>query len=161
MTYEHDGRSDLFLYEDDGEALLALIEELTGEPRQGVDIEDSWGNGDVVGADYDWNEIGVMVIGDRTSVAVSSASIGGVPVSTTEGIAVGSARDAVVAAEGFDVYDEDADGIAEAMGVGAVEVPGTKSLVRPGEVGVEYVAIRLEDDAVHEIQAPGSDFGDI
>lgn len=161
LTYEHDGQSERFVYQDDGEALLALVEDLTGEPREGVDIEDPWGNGDVVGAKYEWDEIVVSVLGERTSVSVSAAAVGGVPLATEEGVAVGATRDAVADAGGFDVYDEDGDGVADEMAIGAVEVPGTESLANPGEVGVVYAMVRLENDTVFEIQSPGNDFSDV
>ena len=160
ITYEHDGQTQDYPFESDGEYLLALVEELTGEPRQGVPIEGPYGSD--WGTGYEWDEMSVIVHNEEnTSVRVSSPTVGEVPITTTEGLSVGSSRDEVVAAGGRDGWDEDQDGVADYMDLGEQEVPGTQSLARPGEVGILFVLVELDDDTVVEIQSPANDFSDI
>lgn len=147
---------------DEPEPLLSLIEELTGEPRQGEDFEDPWGNGEVVGAIYRWDDISVSVMEEGpASVAVLAPTVGDVPIRTESGIAVGDAREAVLAAGGWDEWDEDGDGVADNLGIDAQEVEGTQSLSRPGEIGREYVLVVVDDDVVSRVQSPANDFSDL
>lgn len=144
------------------EPLLAVVEQLTGEPAVGEDVEDPWGNGDVWGTRYVWDEISVSVPNEGTaSVAVSAPAVGGIPVRTTGGIGVGASREDVVAAGGWDEWDADADGRADCLGMDAHPVEGTQSLGRPGEVGRQFVLVGLEGDVVTQIQSPSNDFSDI
>ncbi len=143
------------------EAVLVLIEQLTGQPRAGTDMEDPWGQGDVAGTLYEWDEITVSVMGERASVVVRAPSVGGVPFRTAQGIGVGSTREEAVAAGAWDGWDEDGDGVADYLGIGEREVPGTQSLTRPDQVGIEYVMLRVAGDVVEQIHVPANDFSDI
>lgn len=159
VTYEHAGATQEFPFMDDGEELLALVEELTGQLRQGEEIEGPYGG--EWGTAYKWDEISIIVAGDQTRVSVAAPSVGGVPVVTPEGLSVGSGRNEVVAAGGRDGWDADEDGVADYMDLGEQQVPDTQSLSRPGEVGILFVTVELDDDVVVEIQAPANDFSDI
>lgn len=159
ITYEVAGATTVFPFHGGGEELLGLIEELTGEPRQGEDIEGPYGGNWATG--YAWEEISVTLSGEYANVSVVAPTIGGVPVQTPEGLTIGSSRDEVVAAGGRDGWDADEDGVADYLDLGAQEVPDTESLSRPGEVGILFVTVELADDAVVEIQAPANDFSDI
>jgi hypothetical protein len=145
----------------DAEAVLALMEELTGQPRAGTPVEGPYGS--ELGTRYDWEGVSVLVndASGRASLTVDAASIGDLPVATAGGLAVGSSRDAVVAAGAWDDWDEDQDGVADWMGVDAVEVPGTTSLSRDGAVGIEYITLHVSGDTVVELQVAGNDFSDI
>lgn len=143
-----------------GEDLVGLLEEITGQPGQAADIEGPYGG--VEGRSYTWDTITVLLHdGGRTSMSVRGAEIGGVPIESAEGITVGSDRSAVEAAGSRDLYDEDGDGLADAVGLGERAVPDTQSLSRPGEVGVEFVLVILSGGVVSELQSPGNDFSDI
>jgi hypothetical protein len=155
--------SETFPLYDDAEPLLALVEELTGEPRSGEDFEDPWGNGEVMGTVYRWDDVWVSVLegGGPTSVTVLSASVGDTPARTADGIAVGSARDDVLAAGAWDVWDEDGDGIADHLGIDEQEAEGTQSLSRPGETGWNFVGMTLDGDVVTELRTPANDYSDL
>lgn len=147
---------------DAPESLLTLVEELTGEPRSGEDFEDPWGNGEVWGTTYTWDDITISVLKDGpASVTVLATTIGGVPVSTAGGVMVGATRDAVIAAGGWDEWDEDGDGVADHLGLDEQDVEGTQSLSRPGEVGRQFVSVALEDDLVTALRTPANDFSDL
>ena len=140
ITYELAGETKEFPFADDGEELLALVEELTGgrdRVRRSRPVEGDWG------MRYSWDEISIPVAGDTTSVSVSAPAIGGVPVVTPEGLSIGSSRDEVVAAGGRDGWDADQDGVADYMDLGEQEVPDTESLSRPGEIGILFVTVGL------------------
>lgn len=159
-----DGASaETFPLYDDAEPLLALVEELTGEPRSGEDFEDPWGNGEVMGTVYRWDDVWVSVLegGGPTSVTVLSASVGDTPARTADGITVGSARDDVLAAGGWDDWDEDGDGIADHLGIDEQEAEGTQSLTRPGETGWNFVGMTLDGDVVTELRTPANDYSDL
>ncbi|MHC2999881.1 hypothetical protein [Microbacterium sp. HJ5] len=165
VTYEGADEAEEFLFAGAGEGdeLLALIEELSGEPRSGEEIEGPYGG--LWGTGYEWDEITVTVSGeneDRMSVAVRATEIGGVPVVTADGdLAVGSSREDAVAAGARDGWDADEDGTADYLDLGETEVPGTQSLQNPGDVGIMFVMLGLTGDTISEIQAPANDFSDI
>ncbi|MFG6403453.1 hypothetical protein [Microbacterium sp. P04] len=145
----------------DGEAIVALMTRLSGVEPQTSDIEDPWGNGDFWGTRYEWPGAIVALIEGRASLTVRAARIGDVPVSTAAGIAVGSTRAAALAAQAFDEWDEDDDGIADHLGIEGRDVAGTTSLVRPGEVGIEFIGLDLDGDLVTAIYLPANDYSDI
>ena len=159
VRFEVGGSTTVFPFDADGEALLALVEELTGQPRQGEEIEDPYGGR--WGTGYIWDEISISVGDESTSVRVVAPAIGGVPVMTAEGLTIGSTHDEVVAAGGREGWDADGDGTADYLDLGATEVSNTESLSRPGELGIVFVTVELADDAVVEIQAPANDFTDV
>lgn len=147
---------------DEPEALLSFIEDITAVPRSGEDFEDMWGQGEVWGTTYRWDEITVNVWKDGpASVAVLATTIGGIPVHTASGIAVGSTRDEVLAMGGWDEWDADGDGQADYLGVDWQEVNGVESLSRPGQPGREFILVELDGDVVTEMQSPSNDFSDI
>ncbi|MFB7892175.1 hypothetical protein ACFC1I_08250 [Microbacterium sp. NPDC056044] len=165
VTYEHDGVVDEFLFEGAAEAeqLLVAVEELTGQPRTGEEIEGPYGG--YWGTSYTWDGVKVIVAGenaDRVSVAITAPIIGGVRIVTEDGdLSVGSSREDAVASGARDGWDADSDGIADWLEVGELEVPDTNSLVNPGEVGIMFVLLGMTGDTVTEIQSPGNDFSDI
>jgi len=149
---------------EDGAAVLALLETATGEAPTMAEFEDPPGyETDLVR--YEWDGISVVTEeggeGASSHIAVDAVTAGGVPISSQEGLTIGSTRDEVVAAQGWDVWDEDGDGVADYLGVGEQEVPGTTSLSRPGETGIRYVMFSLADDVVTTINAPANDFSDL
>lgn len=161
MTLTRDGQSAAYSFSAP-EPLLALIEELTGQPRTGEDYEDPWGHGDVWGTTYTWDDISVSVPKEGSAgVTVKSAKVGDIPVQTPGGIAVGASRADVLAAQGWEEWDEDGDGLADYYGIDARTVEGTESLSRPGEVGREYIVIALNGDTVSRLQTPSNDFSDL
>ncbi|MDW4574154.1 hypothetical protein R8Z57_15345 [Microbacterium sp. M3] len=147
---------------DDPEAILAFIEDATGVPRAGEDFEDPWGNGDVWGTLFTWDDIRVSVLKDGpATVTLSGSTVGDIPVTTASGIAVGDSRDAVVAAGGWDEWDADGDGRADHLGIDGQDVAGTQSLTRPGSVGRMFVSVSLDGDIVTGLQSPSNDFSDL
>lgn len=148
---------------DDAAAVLALLEEATGDLPEPTELEDLPGY-DLNLVSYDWQ--GLTVVTDvggtgHANVTVSAAELNGTPVVTGEGLSVGASRAAVVNAGGWDVWDENGDGIADYLGVGDQEVAGTTSLSRPGETGIQYVMFSLTDDVVTRIDAPANDYSDL
>ena len=165
VSYERAGDADEFAFVGTGESeeFLTLLADLTGTTPEVEQVDDPYG-GDG-GTSYTWDELTVMVHGedeDRMRIAIVAPTVGGVPIVTAEGgLSVGSARSDVVAAGARDDYDADGDGVADYLGLGELEVPGTESLHDPGEVGIQYVLLQLAGDAVTQIQAPADDFSDI
>ncbi|WP_106815523.1 hypothetical protein [Microbacterium timonense] len=147
---------------DTPDPLLVLVEELTGVPRNGEVVEDPWGNGDMWGTTYRWDEITITVpIDGPANVAILAATLGGIPVRTTEGIGVGDSRDEVLAAGGWEHWDADGDGVSDYLGIDSRDAPDTQSLTRPGEVGRMFILAGLDGDIVSELQSPSNDFSDI
>ncbi|WP_120493265.1 hypothetical protein [Microbacterium phyllosphaerae] len=148
---------------DDAAAVLALLEEATGDLPEPRELEDLPGY-EMNLVSYDWEGLTLVTDAGGTghaNVAVSAAELDGTPVSTGEGLSVGASRSDVVNAGGWDIWDENGDGIADYLGVGDQEVPGTTSLSRPGEVGIQYVMFSLTDDLVTRITAPANDYSDL
>lgn len=156
-----DARTALF---SDGVALLALMEDVTGEPGVLTEMQDPPGfETDLVS--YEWDGLSVVTDeggeGGFSRVVVDAAAVGDIPIASQEGLMIGSTRDEVIGAQGWDVWDEDQDGIADYLGVGEQEVPGTTSLTRPGKTGIQYLMFALADDVVTQINAPADDFSDL
>ncbi|MGN7950087.1 hypothetical protein ACTJKH_15190 [Microbacterium sp. 22215] len=149
---------------DDAAAVLELLETATGEAPALTDLQDPPGYETNL-VSYDWDGLSVVTEeggeGASSRILVDAATVGGVPIASQEGLTIGSTRDQVIAAQGWDVWDEDDDGIADYLGVGEQEVPGTTSLTRPGETGIRYVMFSLTDDVVTKINAPADDFSDL
>lgn len=146
---------------DRADEVVTYVGKLAGEAPVVTDIEDPWGNGTSMGTRYEWNGIGVSVFGEYANVWVSQPVVGATRLTTAEGVGVGSTRAEATAAGAWEVYDDDGDGAADVLGIGSREVAGTTSLSRPGQDGIEYVLLRVEDDVVTQIQAPADDFSDI
>ncbi|MCP1429396.1 hypothetical protein J3D45_001894 [Microbacterium foliorum] len=148
---------------EDAASVLALLEDATGELPAPVELESPPGY-EIDLVRCEWN--GLMVVTDAggtgsATVTATAPTVDGVAITTDDGLAVGSSRTDVVSAGGWDVWDEDGDGIAEQVGVGHQEVEGTTSLSRPGEVGIMFVLISLDGDLVSEIQSPSNDYSDL
>ncbi|WP_019179477.1 hypothetical protein [Microbacterium yannicii] len=161
IEYTHDGRTDVFTL-DQAESLVALIEELTGQPPAREDIEDPRGNGDLFGTSFTWADVTVASFdGGPTSVTFLSPAVGDADVITAEGIKVGSTRAEVIAAGGWGEGDSDGDGVVDTVNLGMRAVPGTDSLSRPGEVGAEFIGLSLTGDEVDRMWTPSNDFTDL
>lgn len=162
IVYSHDDTDELVPLSD-GQGLLALFQKLTGVMPTGVDLESPFEGYDWKQTSYEWSEVRVVVShdGETGSIGILAPVVNGVPIRTEEGISVGSERAEVLAAHGWDIYDENGDGIAEAMGLGSREVPGTESLSHLGAVGVEYILLVMKGGAVEQILIPANDFSDV
>ncbi|MCK2036225.1 hypothetical protein KZC51_08750 [Microbacterium sp. SSW1-49] len=148
---------------DDGTALLALLQQATGELPEPEPIDAPDGYGFTL-VNYDWD--GLRVTADESgdgpaSIAVLAAEVDGIPVATTEGLAVGATRSELVDAGAWALVDEEDTATAEYLGLDGREVPDTISLTHPGSVGIEYLLFALDGDVVTQIQVPANDFSDI
>ncbi len=160
VSYEHDGRVDVIAL-DDGASVLALFESINGFLPTGTEIE--YPPGYPTGLfTYRWSEV-IVAVSDQgpADFVILSPTINGVPIQTTEGIAVGSSRSEVVAAGVRDYMDEDDDGVADHLALGSREVPGTRSLDRDGFVGAEFLLLVIYGDTVERIIVPANDFSDL
>ena len=147
----------------DPDALLALLEDATGELPEPEPVEGMEGY-DVEMQAYVWD--GLRVLTDTSgaspaSIAVTAAEVDGIPVMTEEGLQVGSSRADLLDAGAWALVDEEDTATATELGLGRQEVPDTQSLTHPGSVGILYVLFLLETDAVTQIQSPANDFSDV
>lgn len=112
---------------------------------------------------YQWAGIAVIANDDGfgSSVSITASHSGRTIIVTESGIAVGSSRADALAAGAFDEWDSDSDGVADVLGLDAVDVPGTESLGRPGTVGRRFVQLLIDGDVVSSMQVPGNDFADV
>jgi hypothetical protein len=158
LVATRDGKTVTYPYTDP-QPLIAFVEELTGVTPESEDIEDPWGNGDLWGTKYTWDDISVSEMeSSGAGVRISAATVAGVPVATAQGIAVGSTSEEVLAAGGWATWN---DGVSYYFGVDPQTVEGTQSLSRPGEVGRAYVDVTTVDDVVTALTAPANDYSDI
>ena len=111
---------------------------------------------------HDWTGIRVMPLTDGRGgwVTFTAAESSGLALRTEEGLTVGATRDQAIAAGAEEGYVDDESGYA-VLQLDTREEPGTESLERPGETGVVYVAIIVENGVVSQIGVPGNDFSDI
>ncbi|MFH8250430.1 hypothetical protein ACH3VR_08720 [Microbacterium sp. B2969] len=146
----------------DGSQILALLESATGVRPEGTALEDTTGYGFHI-TRYDWEGLRVSVDEDagHASVAALAPAIGDVPLTTSDGISVGSSREDAVSAGGFDDWDENQDGIADYLGINSRPVDDAESLTRPGEPGILYILLAMSGDTVEQIQSPANDFSDL
>ncbi|GAA1226363.1 hypothetical protein F6W70_17020 [Microbacterium maritypicum] len=143
-------------YDDPDGAVAALTAAFGAAPTE-APVEGPYGS---VYAGYDWQGTKATVRETRIDLVVS-ADAPGVIVRTPEGIGIGSTRAEAMAAGAVDGWDEDGDGVADYLSIGVREVPGTSSLVNPGEVGVEYIDLKVTGDVVSRLSTGGNDFSDI
>ena len=148
---------------DDGTALLALLQQATGElpAPEAIDSPEGY---DFALVNYDWDGLRVTADEDGdgpASVAVLAAEVVGIPIATEEGLAVGATRSELLEADAWALVDEEDTATAEYLGLGGREVPDTISLAHPGSVGIEYLLFALDGDVVTQIQVPANDFSDI
>lgn len=111
---------------------------------------------------YDW---GTVRLGTSEGVAggwvtVSAAGENELAFRTESGLTVGSTREEALAAGAVSDY-VDPEGAYEVLRLDPREVPGTTSLERPGETGVEFVSLTIVDDQVAQISVPGNDYSDL
>lgn len=149
---------------DDAAAVLALLEKATGEAPALTELQDPPGYETNL-VSYDWDGLSVVTDeggeGTFSRILVDAATVGDLPIASAEGLTIGSTRDEVIAAQGWDVGDADNDGVPDYLGVGEQEVPGTTSLSRPGETGIQFLLFTLTEDSVTQINAPADDFSDL
>lgn len=143
-------------YDASDEAIAALTDAFGSAPTEGP-VEGPYGS---VYDGFDWEGTKATVRETRVDLVVSEDA-SGVIFRTPEGIGIGSTRAETMAAGAEDGWDEDGDGIADYLSIGMREVPGTSSLVHPGEVGVEYIDLKITDDVVTRLSSGGNDFSDI
>lgn len=162
IVYSHDDNDQLVPLSD-GQGLLELFHKLTGVMPAGVDLESPFEGSEWKQTSYEWSGVRVVLSpdGEASGIRVIAPAVNGVPIQTKEGISVGSKRAEVLAAHGWDIYDGNGDGLAEAIGLGSREVPGTQSLSHLGAVGIEYILLVMKDDAVEQILIPANDFSDV
>jgi len=154
----HDGESVTYPYTE-AEPLLDFVAEITGLSPVGEDIPDPWGNGEVWGTKYTWEGITVSATTDGAAgIHITSATVGGIPVSTSQGIAVGSTSEEVVGTGGQETWN---DGVSFYFSVDPQPVEGTQSLSRPGETGSAYVDVTTVDGVVTALAAPANDYSDL
>ncbi|MFB8189960.1 hypothetical protein ACFC14_11580 [Microbacterium sp. NPDC055988] len=162
VSFTDDGGTTTAEYADP-DALLALLEDATGELPEPEPVEGMEGY-DIEMQAYVWD--GLRVLTDTAgespaSMAVTAAEVDGIPVTTTEGLQVGSSRADLLDAGAWGIVDTDDPATAEYVGLGESEVPGTESLTHPGSVGILYTLFRLDGDTVTQINVPANDFSDI
>ena len=162
ILHAHDDVTDLVPFSD-GQGVLALFHTLTGVMPSGVEVQGPFPGTESGLTRYEWSDVRVMLYDDGRArdIAVLAPTVNDVPIQTKEGITVGSGRAAIIAAQGWDVWDRNGDGIADYLGLGSREVPGTRSLSHPGSVGVEYLLFSMKGDTVEQINVPANDFSDI
>ncbi|WDM43840.1 hypothetical protein KV395_11560 [Microbacterium luteolum] len=142
----------------DHEAVLAALGDIVG-PVPAAQGPDQYGF-----TSYDWDgavRLNVPESG-RAGLWVGSADTPGVVFTVADDIGIGATREAALAAGAEELpLDDDGDGVNDYLAVGTREVPGTTSLVRPGEVGIEYVMLALDGDTVSKIFGLANDFSDL
>ncbi len=147
---------------DDGESLVALIAQIAGEPM----VEEFEGPyGSEGGLRHTWEGVTLLVFSydDSAFLTVESPSVGGIPVTTTDGVTVGDSRDTALAAGAFELcpYDGDDDGKSDSLAVEPEDVADATSLCRDDHPGVLFVDIGFSGDTVSRLSAPANDFSDI
>ena len=140
---------------DGPDATLALVSDLLGSTPEPVDNRQ-------FGMFYEWPEITVVVNFGTSSVTVSSPTVAGLPISTGQGIHVGSSRAEVEALAPFTgTYDGDGDGLPDILGLEQVAVPEFDSLTYPGQPGTAYIRVTVNGQEVTSIGGPSGDYLDI
>jgi len=143
-------------YDDPNGVVAALTDAFGSAPTEGP-VEGPY---DSVYDGFEWTGTKATAYETRITLVVS-ADAPGVIFRTPEGLGLGSTRAEAIAAGAEDEWDEDGDGVSDLLKIGMREVPGTSSLVNPGEVGVEYITLKVTDDVVTRISSGGNDFSDI
>jgi hypothetical protein len=159
LSYDVGGGVDTVRF-DAGNEVVSFVGGLADSAPTVSDIDDPWGTA-VIGTLFEWDGVALSVFGGVGDLRLRAAEIGGARLQTVEGIAVGSTRAEAMAAGAWADWDEDGDGVADHLGIGPREVPGTSSYAKPGSVGIEYVLLTIDDDVVTEIRVPVNDFSDI
>lgn len=111
---------------------------------------------------YRWGSLSASVSsGSTVSLSFGPSEVPGLTVVLESGVGLGSTRDEAMATGAVPGWDEDGDGVADYLSIERREVPGTNSLSRPGEVGVEYIELKIVDDIVTGVGNGGNDFSDL
>ncbi|MEV8360246.1 hypothetical protein [Microbacterium sp. NPDC076895] len=160
LEYRIDGDEGTVAFE--AELMTDFLTQVTGAAPSVEDLEDWWGGGTIVAHRYSWDGVSFVVFDNSTWAPpeITSPSLGGVPVSTRDGIAVGKSTEQVEALDPRDVWDQDGDGSFDHLGLEARDVPNTESLTRPGEPGEEYILVVISDGVVSSLGI-GNDFSDL
>lgn len=139
------------------EDTLAALEQLFGARPESEQPDPAY---DIVF--YDWGPVSASVLsGSTVSLTFTDSDVPGLTVILADGIGLGSTRDEAMAAGAEPVWDEDGDGKADYLSIEPREVPGTVSLSSPGEVGVEFIQLKITDDVVTELSNGADDFSDL
>ncbi|UYN83744.1 MAG: hypothetical protein KIT89_00380 [Microcella sp.] len=161
LTFLADGEESQADFAD-AAAILEIVALAAGPIPAGVAVPPYDGL-DLELTSYAWAGITVTANNDGSgsSISITSSQSDRTIIVTESGIGVGSSRADAVTAGAFEEWDRDGDGVADLLGLDAVDVPGTESLVRPGTVGRQFVLLLMEGDVVVSMQVPGNDFADI
>lgn len=113
------------------------------------------------GTRYEWADGAVGVIFGRAWFDSSSATLGGLPLRTTQGIQVGSTRADVLALDPVDLGDDyDFDGLSDSLALEVRSEPGTTSLEDSIREGITFVEAYFPGDVVTRLEI-GTDWFDI
>ncbi|WP_396657368.1 hypothetical protein [Microbacterium oxydans] len=148
---------------DDPDAVLDLLEETTGQLPEPEKVETLPGY-DFSFVNYTWDGLWVLTDTEHeraASAAITGASVGGVPITTEEGLSVGSTRAELLDAGAWALDDAEDPATAEFLGLGGREAPGTESLSRPGSTGIVYTLFWFDGDTVKQVQVPANDYSDL
>lgn len=148
---------------DGPDAVLDLLEETTGELPEPEKVETLPGY-DFSFVNYTWDGLRVLTDTEHeraASAAITGASVGGVPITTEEGLSVGSTRAELLDAGAWALDDAEDPATAEFLGLGGREAPGTESLSHPGSTGIIYTLFWFDGDTVKQIQVPANDYSDL
>lgn len=132
----------------DPDAVLALLGGLLGSTPEPVEQFK-------LGTTYEWPELTLVEAFGTARVIVRAATVAGIPITSTQGIGVGSSRAEVLAASPFDL------GRPETLGLEPRSVPEFDSLVFPGQPGTAYIAVFFEGDVVSSLITPSGDYLDV
>lgn len=147
----------------DSAAVLALLEKATGTLPTPETVEIFPGEPSTLQS-FRWDGLWVLAdseSGSPASITITAPEVGGIPVTTEEGLQVGSTRTELLDADAWALVDEEDAATATELGVGGQEVPDTQSLTHPGSVGIMYTLFVLEGDTVKRILTPANDFSDL
>jgi hypothetical protein len=142
---------------DDGQAVLELLGDVAGSTPEGQV------NGDGYPITfYDWGQLGLAVVNDAgATLSVNDDEFGGLAVHTTDGVHIGSTGADAAAAADYQGSDFNGDGQPDYFGLETVVNPDYQSLERPGEPGVDFVAVVVEGGVVTHISSPSNNYNDL
>lgn len=141
----------------DPDGAVSLLTDALGSAPVEMAVEGPYGS---ESTRYEWGGTWMLVTQDYFWVNVT-ADAPATAFRTPEGIGLGSTRAEALAAGAAAGWDENGDGKADYLSIGMREVPGTSSLVHPGEVGVEYIDLQITDDVVTQLRSGANDFSDL
>jgi hypothetical protein len=141
----------------DGAATVALLSRELGTPPT------TTRNDDYGLTMYDWKGVGATLTDHDAGATVgfTRSELNGLALRTSEGIHVGSSLSEVRAVASPDTEYEPENSSDAYFGLEARPHPGTESLAVPGQVGKDYISVRLEHGIVVNIGTPGGDWQDL